>query len=288
MAEGEPERHRVGEAGEGARQAERREDQLPQRIVNRAAGDRLDDSAGEREAGVVVAPHLAGLCQLRQRRHGHRDELRQRFGPAILGAQLPFPAGRVRQQVPQRDRAARLLVQDVEVGQIGPHRRAQVHAPFLHQPHHRGGGDGLGDRRDGEQRVGGDRLRIVEAGDAEAAQRLLAVLEQPEADAGDAVLRHLRGDQRGDLVDALVGPGLSLGVHTRRAKRRRRQRGQAEEVATMHARAATSPGAGSPARSASRQGSEPRHRGPPPASADRRTAVDRTPRPRPRRGRRTA
>ena len=69
-------------------------------------------------------------------------------------------------------------------GQVPADRGVEVELALFHQPHDRGRGDGLRDRRDRKDRVGRQRLRIVDVGDAEPARRQPAVLHTPNATPG--------------------------------------------------------------------------------------------------------
>ena len=207
MAEREAVRDDVADAGEREREPQRREDEIGDRLAERLAGDHLDHPARHAEAGVVIAPGRARRRELHVRREPRHEAL-ERLVAMLHRAQLPFPAARVREQVPQRHVAARGIVLHAEVGQVGAHRRAQIELPLLHQAHHRHRRHRLGDRRQRKDRAGGDRQRILDARDAEAANRGLAVAQDPERDAGHVILAHLRGHEIRDGVERAIGRRL--------------------------------------------------------------------------------
>ena len=134
-------------------EAERLEHQVVDRAVDRRAGDRFDDAARHAEAGVVVAPRRRRRRDLHQVRHHRRGEVAQRVFAALGARDLSFPSRGVRQQIPDRDVAADVLVAHLEVGQILPHRRLEIDFALLDQPHHHRRREGLRDRGDREDRV---------------------------------------------------------------------------------------------------------------------------------------
>jgi hypothetical protein len=113
----------------------------------------------------------------------------------------------VRQQVPDRDVAARVIVLYLESREIPADRRGEIDLLLLDQPHDRRGGEGLRNRRDRRDRVGRDGLRIVHVGDAEPPRHPLPVLDDAEGHAGDAVLGHLLPDERRQLLEAGIRRG---------------------------------------------------------------------------------
>ena len=110
----------------------------------------------------------------------------------------------MRQEVPDHHAAAHRLVLHAEVGEVGAHRRTQIDFALLDEPHHRGGGEGLRDRRDGKHCVSRDRERIFDTGHAETANRDAAVVDDAEGNAGHAILGHLRFGQRRKGVEARI------------------------------------------------------------------------------------
>ena len=100
------------------------------------------------------------------------------------------PAAGVREQVPERDRRGDAVVTEPQLGQIRAHRHVEGNRAPFDQPHERGRGDGLGDRADLKERVAVDRQGMIDVRDAEALDRLFAVRDEPDGDAGNRVLAH--------------------------------------------------------------------------------------------------
>src|SRR6185436_14439953 len=92
-------RHEVFDAREGAGESDRFEDQRPECVVNRLTRDDFDDAAGDVEPGVVVAPDLTRIGELRQIAN-LLDETRERLRAAVGCRELAFPSRRMREQMP--------------------------------------------------------------------------------------------------------------------------------------------------------------------------------------------
>src|SRR5438094_1087587 len=117
MSDGKTARNEVAGRRAGMRETERFEDQIANRRIDRGAGDCFDDAPGHAEAGVVVAPRGAGRCELHQPAD-RRDEVLERFLPAVGPGDLPFPSARVRQEMPDRYFTADDLVLNTEIGNV--------------------------------------------------------------------------------------------------------------------------------------------------------------------------
>jgi hypothetical protein len=85
-------RRQILDTRERARQAERIEDQVLERLMNRLSGDHFNHTAGHHEARVVVAPHLARRCQLRQILH-RSHEVGERLTPRSSEESCPSQPG---------------------------------------------------------------------------------------------------------------------------------------------------------------------------------------------------
>jgi len=79
------------------RKADRREDQIADRTVDRRPGDDLDYPSEHAEPGVVVAPRRAGWGDLHEVRD-RSDEVRQRLRAPVGTGDLPLPAAGVREK----------------------------------------------------------------------------------------------------------------------------------------------------------------------------------------------
>jgi hypothetical protein len=107
------------------------------------------------------------------------------FTVAGVEKEVAVPPRGVVQQLEHGHARGHALVLQPELGNVRPHRRTQIDAPFLDEPHDRGRGERLGGRPDLEQRGPVDRQRVVEAGDAVVGVRLLAALIDADRDAWD-------------------------------------------------------------------------------------------------------
>jgi hypothetical protein len=103
-------------------------------------------------------------------------------GP-VVGEVVAHPARRVGQQMPHRDVRRDVLVRQLELREVPPDGRVEVELATLDERHRHGARERLRDRADLEQRVRRDLERVLDRRDAEAADVLAAVLQQPERDA---------------------------------------------------------------------------------------------------------
>ena len=118
------------------------------------------------------------------------DKILQRFLAAIRTRYLSFPAGRVREQVPDGHVAADRLVLHVKIRQIRPDRRAEIDLALLDQAHHHRRRERLGNGGNGEHRVRRDGQRILDARDPEPSHRDATTVDDAESHAGHMVLAH--------------------------------------------------------------------------------------------------
>ena len=127
--------------------------------------------------------------------------------------------------MPELDLFGHPGVGDVEVGQGGPDRSLQVECAVLDQPHERGAGEGLGRRADLEERVGVDRQRVVDVGDAEAGGVFPVAGDDPDRHPWDLELGHAGDDELVELgkehvrviaAAGVAGPAIADAVATGR------------------------------------------------------------------------
>jgi len=190
VARGKP----VGEdiVGEerGVAHPERDEQQLGHRGLVAAAGDDLDDPAGDRERDVVIREVAPGRDELAERRH-RRDPAGERVVPrAGVLEVLTDPSGGVGEQVRDGDRRGHLGVGDAKVRQVPPDRRIESKPSVGDEPHRDRRGHRLGHRRDLEDRVRVDGERLLHVRDAGADDLLPAVGDDADRSAGDDVQAH--------------------------------------------------------------------------------------------------
>ena len=144
----------------GVLHSQRVEDALLEKGFERFAGDDLDDAAERVDPGVAVGP-LAARLEL-QRESG--DGLRG-FGQRAIALHVDLgkllgivrQAARVREQVANLERPARLLIADEgrvrELGQVLRHVIVWAELPFVDENHDGDGRDRLGHRGNAEERV---------------------------------------------------------------------------------------------------------------------------------------
>lgn len=201
MPDGEPVRQHVVGEEERPLEAERLEHELLHGLLIGRVGEDLDQASGEVEACVVVRPHLAERRELRQRRHRCAEPRERIVAGAEVGEVVADPAGRVRQEMAQRDAYGDLRVAQLQLGEIRAQRLVEVQGAALDEPHRGGARERLRDRADLEQRVGRDVERVLERGDAEPGDVLLAVVQQPDGDSRRLRVVHRRAHRVADLVE---------------------------------------------------------------------------------------
>ncbi len=123
-------------------------------------------------------------------------------GVGLVGGEdeVPLQARGVVEQVQHGDPLRGALVGELQLGNVPAYRGVQLHPALRDQAHQRGGGEGLGHRRQVEERVVVDRLRVVEVGHPVGGAGLLTVHQHSDADPGNAELLGGRLDERGQLV----------------------------------------------------------------------------------------
>ena len=202
------------DAEAGVPHAERAEDPLAEKRLERLPGGALDQHP-EDIGARVVHPALARLVHQRERAEAADPLVRRGRG---LRARHPLPefqlgqrvgdrhgSGRGRdnaeahgegEQVPDGDRPVRghrvvelgvRPLQHLPVGQLGQqpvHRLVQPEQAFLDQDHGRGRGDRLGHRRDAEDRVAAHRLLRVRGHRADRVDVPLAPARDERHEAG--------------------------------------------------------------------------------------------------------
>jgi hypothetical protein len=189
---------------------ERREEQGLHHALVRLTGDDLDDTTREVEAGVVVRPHSSDRRELREPLQVV-DHPREGVVPGpVIGEVVPDPPRRVGQEVTHGDRSRHGPVGQRQLPEIPAHRRVELELSPLDQGHRDGPRERLGDRPDLEQRVGRDVERVVDGRHAVRSDVLLAVVEEPDGDAGRVGLGDSGFDRRADVVEQPHGATLSL------------------------------------------------------------------------------
>jgi hypothetical protein len=153
VTDGGTEQDRVVRAGRSMSDAERLDQVLMQARVVRLAAQYLDQSAEDREPGVVVRPHRAGGEQLRDVVENAEVLLDAVVADAGVGEDVALEARRVGKQMADRDPARGVLVGDPELRQVRAEGRVEVDRPLVDKLHHQRAGPQLGDRADLEHRL---------------------------------------------------------------------------------------------------------------------------------------
>jgi hypothetical protein len=151
---------RVAGAQQPARPgAERGEDALPEDRLGRLAGSGLDDHAEQPVADVAVDDPLPRRPDAR--RQPGIDEGAQRrdafLGGGERGRKARVEAGRVREEMPERERLPARRGGEVDVGEPAPHRIVEGERPLRLEAEDDGGGERLRERGDPERIVEGQR-----------------------------------------------------------------------------------------------------------------------------------
>jgi len=115
--------------------------------------------------------------------------------------------GGVRHEVPDAHVSGRRRIGDPEGRQVVANGSLDVETALVVEPHKSCADHRLRDRGDRENRIGRDRLRIIDVCEAKASPLGCAVLREAERDPSNAVLSHLRFDQIANGVEAGVGLG---------------------------------------------------------------------------------
>jgi hypothetical protein len=174
--------HDVGRTQEGAVQAEGLEHELLQDILVELAGHSFNHATGDAEAGIAVRPVRARWKHLRNaRQSGHKPRQGIIVVPGV--ADDIVPAAAMGKQVAQRHAGRRILVCQMEVGQVGPDRPIEVERALLHQAQRGRGREGLGDGANLKERVRIDRERVLHARHAEPGGVFSSFVEDPQRDA---------------------------------------------------------------------------------------------------------
>ena len=134
-------------------ETERLEDELADRLLERLAGDLLDDPAGDRQRGVVVRHGRAERRDLLD--VGHQLDVPGQGVVAVAGVveDVARPAGRVVEQLEDGDGAGHGLVAELQLGEVRAHRRVEVDASLVDEAHDRRRRERLAGRAELEQRV---------------------------------------------------------------------------------------------------------------------------------------
>ncbi len=191
--------HHLGQSVHGVRQAHRLQDERGHGLLERQARDLLDDAAGQVVSGLAVRGPGPGRCDQRQRGQPPHEPGQGAVALAVVD-QVPVEARGVVEQVEDGDPLRGPLVGQPQFGHVAPYGGVQVHLPLGDQTHQGGRREGLGHRRQREQRLLVDRQRVAEVGHAVRGVALLTVQEHPDGDTWNAELHGLCGDEIRQLL----------------------------------------------------------------------------------------
>ncbi len=213
----------------------------------------LEQVAYHADAGVrVLAVRLRGIDQRRRVERGHRlGQRRPRVVEVVAGRRLAHEPGKVRHQLPQRDRRPCGIAR-LELAEIARDRRIQLHRPALDQLHDADVGEQLRDRSyaiDGLRARRRPARRVLHAEPCRPDDPL--VVDQCDGEGGNFLGLHLPRDEGAERVgDVLVarilglGRGGELSRFGRRFTTRNEQEGAGRATGDAHASASPAPRGG--------------------------------------------